>query len=215
MIDPFTFISALEHVLSASADQDRGLNLFIKALQNTSSIATSVATNDLKHPLLSQLDDALDAALGSSELRESVATVASTGDWYQVYTGDGINAEMADYMLANQVVGPKGAIAAESTRAGIFLLAPNFDYLMHDHAANEIYYVHSGTISIQNGTESIPRHLEPGQYSITPSETPHALQTDDEPVLLLYIWTGDVTAPIWWWLKDEDDHWTKVLAKNP
>jgi mannose-6-phosphate isomerase-like protein (cupin superfamily) len=215
MLDPVIFINALQNRLSVNADQDSALNIFIEALQDIFPVSTDCVTDDLKHPLLSQLDGALNAALGPSELVESVAALSSAGGWYQVYTGDGINAAMADFMLAKQIVGPKGLIASDSTRAGIFLLAPNFDYLMHDHAAMEVYYVHSGTITIQNGTESIPRCLGPGQYSITPSEIPHALHTGDEPVLLLYVWTGNVTAPIWWWLKGEDGFWTRVLAKKP
>jgi mannose-6-phosphate isomerase-like protein (cupin superfamily) len=118
-------------------------------------------------------------------------------------------------MVAKEIVGPKGLIASDSMCAGLFLLAPHFEYRMHDHAALEVYCVHSGTIDIQNGTESVPLRLGPGQYSITPSEVPHALYTGDAPVLLLYVWTGNVTAPIWWWIKGEDGIWTKTLAKTP
>ncbi len=57
--------------------------------------------------------------------------------------------------------------------------------------------------------------MAPGQYSITPSEVPHALHTGDAPVLLLFVWTGNVAAPIWWWVKREDGVWTKTLAKKP
>ncbi len=118
-------------------------------------------------------------------------------------------------MLAKEIVGQKGLIASDSLSVGLFLLAPNVEYRMHSHAALEIFYVHSGTIDIQNGTESVPRQLEPGQYSITPSGMPHALTTGDAPVLLLYVWTGDMTSPIWWWVQGEDGNWSKTLAKKP
>ena len=215
MTDPATFIKALQNSLAAEADQDSALELFIEALEGVAQVLTNSVMDDLDHPLLSQLDDALSAASGPPELVDSVAALSSAGGWYQVYAGDGINAAMADFMLAKQIVGPKGIFASDSMRAGIFLLAPNFNYLMHDHAALEIYYVHSGTIDIQNGTESAPRRLGPGQYSITPSEVPHALYTGDAPVLLLFVWTGKVTAPIWWWIKGEDGIWTRTLAKRP
>ena len=215
MTHPALFINALRGCLEANADQDGALDLFIEALQDVTPELTNCDMDDLKHPLLSQLDDALNAALGPPELVDSVTAVSSAGGWYQVYTGDGINADMADFMLAKQVVGPKGLFAGNSLRAGIFLLAPHFEYPMHCHAALEIYYVHSGTIDIQNGTESVPRRLGPGQYSITPSEVPHALHTGDAPVLLLFVWTGNVTAPIWWWVQSEDGSWTKTLAKKP
>ena len=215
MTSPVLFIKALRNCLEAHADQDCALGLFIEALKDVTPVSTGCVMDDLKHPLLSQLDDALNAALGPPELVDSVAALSSAGGWYQVYTGDGINAAMADFMAAKQIVGPKGLLASNSMRAGIFLLAPHFEYLMHDHAALEVYYVHSGTIDIQNGTESVQRRLVPGQYSITPSEVPHALHTGDAPVLLLFVWTGNVTAPIWWWVKGEDGIWTKTLAKKP
>jgi mannose-6-phosphate isomerase-like protein (cupin superfamily) len=215
MTCPTLFIKALRNSLEANSDQDSALGLFIEALQDVTPALTDCVMGDLKHPLLSQLDDALNAALGPPELVDSVAALSSAGGWYQVYTGAGINAEMADFMLAKQIVGPKGHFASNSMRAGIFLLAPHFEYLMHAHAAREVYYVHSGTIDIQNGTESAQRRLGPGQYSITPSEVPHALHTGDAPVLLLFVWTGNVTAPIWWWVKGKDGGWTKTLAKKP
>ncbi len=215
MTYPALFIKALRNSLAANSDQDSALGLFIEALQDVTPALTGYVMDDLKHPLLSQLDDALYAALGPPDLVESVAALCSAGGWYQVYSGDGINAAMADFMLAKQIVGPKGQFAGNSMRAGIFLLAPHFEYPMHAHAAVEVYYVHSGTIEIQNGTESVQRRLGPGQYSITPSEAPHALHTGDAPVLLLFVWTGNVTAPIWWWVQGEDGIWTKTLAKKP
>ena len=215
MTYPTLFIKALRNILEANAEQDIALDPFVEALQDVAPVPTGCVMDDLKHPLLSQLDDALNAALGPPELVDSVAALSPAGGWYQVYTGDGINAAMADFMLAKQIVGPKGIFASSSMRAGIFLLAPHFEYPIHCHAALEIYYVHSGAIDIQNGTESVPRHLEPGQYSITPSEVPHALHTGDAPVLLLFVWTGNLTAPIWWWVQGEDGSWNKMLAKKP
>ena len=215
MTNPILFIEAFRKSLTANADLDSALCPFIEALRDVTPVLRDCVVDDLKHPLLSQLDDALNAALGPPELIDSVAALSSAGGWYQVYTGAGINAAMADFMLAKQIVGPKGPIASDTMRAGIFLLAPHFEYRMHDHAALEIYYVHSGSIDIRNGTDLAQRRLGPGQYSITPSEMPHALHTGGAPVLLLFVWTGNVTAPIWWWVQDEDGSWTKTLAKKP
>ena len=215
MNNPVLFLNAFQKCLEAKADLDSDLAPFIEALREVTPVAADGQMEDLSHPLLGQMDDALNAALGPAELVESVAGLSPAAGWYQVYTGDGINAAMADLMLAKQIVGPKGLFASNSMRAGIFLLAPHFEYPMHDHAALEVYYVHSGIIDIQNGTDSVQRRLGPSQYSITPSEVPHALHTGDAPVLLLFVWTGNVTAPIWWWIKGEDGIWTKTLAKKP
>lgn len=209
------FVQAFRNCLAANAAHDDSLTPFIEALQRAAAAPAGNGMDGLDHPLLARLDEALDGAQGAPDLVAAVAELATAGGWYQVYAGEGINAAMADFMLAKQVAGSKGLLVDESIRAGIFLLAPHFEYLLHDHAALEIYYVHSGTIDIQNGTDSARRRLGPGQYSVTPPEVPHALQTGDAPVMLLFIWTGDVTAPIWWWVEGEDGAWTKTLAKRP
>lgn len=215
MTDQAKFVGALRDRLAAYADQDHELIPFVEALRNVVPEVMHRDLDELQHPLLAQLDDALDAAVGPPELTESVAALSIVDGWYQVYEGEGINATMADYMVAKEIVGRRSLIMSDSTVAGIFLLAPEFEYLMHSHAALEVYYVHSGTIGIQNGVDSKPRRLQPGQYSVTPSETPHALYTGDAPVLILYVWTGDLSAPIWWWIKGEGGHWTKTHAKKP
>ncbi len=208
------FIEAFRNSLSARAVRDDSLTPFAEALRLSAGTPASTAADDLDHPLMARLDEALRRAQGDHDLISAVTELAAAGGWFQVYTGEGINAAMADFMLAIVAVGPKGLLIDKSIRAGIFLLAPNFEYPMHDHGALEIYYVHSGTLDIQNGTDSAPRRLSPGQYSVTPSEVPHALWTGDAPVILLYVWTGEVTAPIWWWVQDEDGVWTKTLAKK-
>ena len=108
---PVLFIEAFRNSLEANADRDSALGLFIEALQDVTPVLTGRVMDDLKHPLLSQLDDALKAAFGPPELVDSVAALSSAGGWYQVYTGDGINAAMSDFMLAKQIVGPKGLFA--------------------------------------------------------------------------------------------------------
>lgn len=215
MTDQARFVAALRGQLAQLADHDRGLAPFVEALRNVVPEVIHRDLDELQHPLLAQLDDALQAAVGPPELTESVAALSSVDGWYQVYEGEGINAAMADYMVAKEIVGQRSPIVSDSASAGIFLLAPEFEYLMHSHAALEVYYVHSGTIDIQNGVDSKPRRLRPGQYSVTPSEMPHALHTGDAPVLILYVWTGNLSAPIWWWIEGDDGHWTKTLAKKP
>ena len=107
--------------------------------------------------------------------------MACEGGFVQVYEGEGINATQADYMVAKQIVGAKGRLFNEKLRSGIFFLAPNFEYPMHNHAGLEIYYVHSGVLDVQNGVDAEPRRFGPGEYSVTPSQVPHALTIGDEP----------------------------------
>lgn len=215
MTDPVEFVDVFRRTLTQHAKCDNALAEFVEALSGVTAVRQNYGTYDGEHSLLDLLNDVLGDASGPTEMIDAVAVMASTAGWYQTYGGDGIDAAMASSMLAKQVVGPRGLIASESMRTGLFLLAPDFVYPMHEHAATEVYYVHSGTIDIQNGIDSAPRCVHAGEYSVTPSATPHALYTRDEPVLILYVWSGDVTAPIWWWIENENGDWTKEFAKNP
>ncbi len=97
MTDPAILIRALRNSLAVHADQDSALGVFVEALQDVTPVLTDRVADELKHPLLSRLDDALDAALGPTELIDSVAALSSADGWNQTYTGDGINAAMADF----------------------------------------------------------------------------------------------------------------------
>jgi mannose-6-phosphate isomerase-like protein (cupin superfamily) len=209
------FVESFLETLKQKQASDDALAPFVEDLSSVTASPTGNEAGSLEHPLMAALDAALDGANGSPALMESVAALATSGGWYQIYSGGGINATMADFMLARHIVGPKGVLNHDTIRAGIFMLAPNFEYLMHDHKALEIYYIHSGIIDVQNGVDAEPRTLGPGEYSVTPSEVPHALKTGDAPVLILFIWTGDTAAPIWWWVEGEDGTWTKEIAKKP
>lgn len=83
--------------------------------------------------------------------------------------------------------GPADAIV------GLLLLAPDTRYPLHHHPADELYlpltparWAHS------RGPEAVPEpagtllHHRPWQ--------PHAMATGDEPLLAVYLWTGDVTT---------------------
>jgi hypothetical protein len=41
------------------------------------------------------------------------------------------------------------------------------------------------------------RELGPGSTSVQKPEVVHALRTTEEPIHSFWVWTGDLTAPIW------------------
>ncbi|MEM1161174.1 MAG: dimethylsulfonioproprionate lyase family protein, partial [Pseudomonadota bacterium] len=95
-------------------------------------------------------------------------------------------------------------------RLGLFLLAPGLHYPIHQHEAIEVYYCASGNLELQHGTKGAPFTLEPGMFSVTPSNRLHALTTGAAPCLLIYAWCGNVTAPAWWWEEEADGTWSRV-----
>jgi quercetin dioxygenase-like cupin family protein len=208
------FVQSYLEILEDRAASDDQLSPFVDALRNVDETPGNNVKGELDHPLMPLLEGALAAAEGPQELIESVIDLASEGGFRQVYEGEGINATQADYMVGKQIVGSRGRLFNEKLSSGIFFLAPNFEYPMHNHAGLEIYYVHSGVMHVQNGLDAEPRRVGPGEYSVTPSQVPHALYIGDAPVVILYIWTGDLNSPIYWLVEQEDGSWTKIIAMD-
>ena len=208
------FAHSYLEILEGLGASDDALSPFIEALRSVDETPGDNATHTLDHPLMPLLEGVLAKAEGPQVLTSSVAALASEGGFFQVYEGEGINATQADYMVGKHILGPKGRLFNEKLRAGIFFLAANFEYPMHNHAGLEIYYVLSGTLDVQNGVDAEPRRIGPGEYSVTPSNVPHALTIGNEPVIILYTWVGDLVSPIYWWVEEEDGSWTKTIAKE-
>ncbi len=206
------FVKSYLNILEDLGRSDDALAPFVDALREVDETPGENLTGVLDHPLLPLLEGALAVAEGPQELVESVIDLAGEGGFQQVYEGEGINATQADYMVEKQIVGSKGRLSNQKLASGIFFLAPNFEYPMHNHAGLEVYYVHSGVMHVQNGVDAEPRRVGPGDYSVTPSNVPHALYIGDAPVVILYAWTGDMESPIYWWIKEEGGSWSKIIA---
>jgi quercetin dioxygenase-like cupin family protein len=162
------------------------------------------------HATMAHLGPALDAATGEPRLLAATRAVADAVNWYQIYRGEGVDPGLAEGMLAGQIAGQVGILNSDTLRTGLFLLAPGLHYPLHTHGASEIYYCMSGTLTLRHGTGGTPFDLHPGDYSVTPAHRLHSLDTGNRPVLLLYVWIGDVDAPNWWWEQQPVGGWQRV-----
>ncbi|MEM7176611.1 MAG: dimethylsulfonioproprionate lyase family protein [Pseudomonadota bacterium] len=90
-----------------------------------------------------------------------------------------------------ELVGPDGAIAAESFRMGLYLQYPNSFYPLHNHEAEETYLTLSGTAHWwRDGVIDSP--VPPGSlFRHAPFER-HATRTGGEPLLAVWTWTGAI-----------------------
>ncbi|MDX1402181.1 MAG: AraC family ligand binding domain-containing protein, partial [Kiloniellales bacterium] len=82
-------------------------------------------------------------------------------------------------------------------------------YPPHTHDAHEIYYCISGQLTLRHGLKEDAFDLKATGYSITPVNRLHSLQTHLEPVLLLYIWIGEVACPVWLWEQNARSGWQR------
>jgi quercetin dioxygenase-like cupin family protein len=71
----------------------------------------------------------------------------------------------------------------------VLVLGPRVHYPAHHHAALELYVPLSGTARWQQGGGPYALRA-PGSAIEHASNEPHAMRTDDEPLLALYCWRG-------------------------
>jgi quercetin dioxygenase-like cupin family protein len=144
--------------------------------------------------------DHLDAALASGRsgpeaalagaLSELVAAVA----WTYSYPPRPGQRDLSAAVAFSQILGPGGLRPSDRLRLGLTLIAPGTHYPPHAHPAIETYLVIAGRARWSLG-EAAAAERPPGALILHPSGIAHAMQTGAEPLLAIWSWRGDVTAP--------------------
>lgn len=146
-------------------------------------------------PVLTHLDEALVRVADEvdGQLREAVALVAGRAEWTRTAGYSADEALFAGYAHAT-LRGPAAddPDPDDDVALGLVLLGPGVQYRAHHHPAEE-YYLPLGGIGWDHGDGWVDEpageliHHEPWQ--------PHAMRTDDRPVLLAYLWFGEIGTP--------------------
>jgi len=95
-----------------------------------------------------------------------------------------------------EIVGPLAPFRSDAVCLGLTLIAADSFYPPHRHPAVELYHVLTGHPEWTAGADM--RIRGPGAFILHQSETIHAMRTDQEPLLAIYTWTGDVVSPSIW-----------------
>lgn len=133
---------------------------------------------------------ALARLLLASATDEPTSIYAALNDTYRDL--DWFASGRATAAAYTQLVGPGSHYDYDAARIGLFALPANYDYANHVHGADEIYVVMAG----QADWSVDHQPYEPktvGDVITIPSMTVHALRTHQEPALLMWSWTGDIT----------------------
>jgi mannose-6-phosphate isomerase-like protein (cupin superfamily) len=87
-----------------------------------------------------------------------------------------------------EIVGPEAPFRSDSVCLGLTLIGKETLYPAHYHPAIELYYVVAGTATwtLNESSQSYP----PGSCILHPSMSIHAMETQDEPLLAIYTWSG-------------------------
>lgn len=147
-------------------------------------------TTDL--PVLGWLDDALARAVEEvdADLAEALGALARGARWRQ--TASYVERPPDGTFLDRY--GHCGLAGTDDLTVGLLLLGPDVHYPRHHHPAEE-FYLPAGTIRWTHATHDAPAPEPAGVLVHHAPWQPHALWTDARPVVLAYVWTGDVRTP--------------------
>jgi hypothetical protein len=87
--------------------------------------------------------------------------------------------------------GPPALIKDSEIAFGLMLLGPKTHYPLHHHPADELYYTVTGPSFWRAGRDPWGSRGT-GEIIHHPSWMPHATLSGDRPLVLLYIWKGDL-----------------------
>jgi hypothetical protein len=122
----------------------------------------------------------------------AVIPVFSQLNWHHSGLESGqIRAEISLQMLTCELVGPEGLVADDTCRVGLFAQGPNLAYPERTHAAEELFVMLAGSgLWSQSGG---PRALRgPGSRMHHASLEPHSSTTGGEPLIAIWVWTGEL-----------------------
>ena len=101
--------------------------------------------------------------------------------------------EVSGNMAAAEIIGPNGMYPENELRFGLLLQREFINYPSHRHAAEELYFVLSGTANWAVDDQS-PAPRKPGSFVHHKPWQPHAITTLKQPILAAWCWTGDIGA---------------------
>ena len=123
------------------------------------------------------------------ELQRELGRIGSQLPWMQG------NMKMPDSFQGRfayvELAGPRGMIADTDISCGLYLQQRAVIYPSHWHTAIEDYLVVSGTATWQiDDGEFVAR--TPGTHIEHASNQPHATTTQQDPLLAMWFWRGDI-----------------------
>ncbi|MDR2365801.1 MAG: cupin domain-containing protein [Zoogloeaceae bacterium] len=141
------------------------------------------------HPVVSRLKS-LAAKKTDDAILSAFLPYLDVLPWRYSYDARADHPGLETRMAWAELIGPIAPFKSEKVCLGLTAIGPRTLYPDHAHPAAETYLVLSGTARwTMNG---VTRRQAPGNFILHPSRVVHAMQTGREPLLAVYIWTGEV-----------------------
>jgi hypothetical protein len=139
-------------------------------------------------PVVRILEDSIGAAPAFSDrLLAALRGAAHLLNWRQTYPAQEMDVHFSHNYGWTELVGPRGLVPGTEISCGILLLGARTLYPRHVHEAEEIYLPLLGRAYWQRGDEAWA--LRPAGALIHHArDIPHAMRTDQEPLIALYLW---------------------------
>ena len=125
----------------------------------------------------------------TSSFVNAIGDAADRLEWRQTYAAADFGPAFLDCYGWTELVGSRGPIASSVIACGLLMLGPRTDYPAHAHEAEELYLPLAGTALWMRGEEGYVSRA-PGHPIFHSSWMAHAMRTESEPLLALYVWRG-------------------------
>ena len=102
-----------------------------------------------------------------------------------------------------EIIGKRGLMVSNHIRLGLYIQKPEINYPLHAHDAEEYYFILSGNTDWQ--IEDKKFRVGPGCIVHHHSSEAHGIYTDKEPLLAVWMWTGQIDGRYWFSSHSEKD----------
>lgn len=120
----------------------------------------------------------------------ALQAVAPHLEWRFTYTPEEVGQHFLDHYGWVELAGPTGHFLSYQTRITIGYWGRNLWYDWHNHRAEELYTIVSGEANF-HAEGATDRVLRAGATRYHASDQPHAMTTQNHPVLALVFWRGE------------------------
>ena len=164
------------------------LKPFLSEWPLTKGMTFSTLSNSL--PVLSYLPAVVKAADKKTErLVKMLVSLANSLAWGQTYSAHDLGLGFLEKYGWTEIIGQRGPIASDRIACGFLLLGPQVEYPRHCHEAQEVYVPLTGKTLWLKGDQDWA-YRTPGLPVYHASWETHAMRTETEPLLALYLWRG-------------------------
>ncbi len=173
------------------------------ALQNASWKDKPSAFDPMLHPVAGTHLAAACASSGprestSCKLAQSLLAVTDQLEWRASSKNRDDGPDVAilsrNFAIAT-IIGEGGPLRSDNVCAGFSLQAPDIYYPTHAHYAEESYWIIGGNADWRVGTKPWFA-VEPGDSIYHESEARHAMQTNEQPLLTVWLWTSHLDSEV-------------------